>query len=123
MKRGIGAAGHPIAAQFPGEIAGASLKPAWIRTGGAAKETEFPGEIAGASLKRASRPGGRFGRVRIPRRNRRGLIEAGTFHGPKCGVWAEFPGEIAGASLKPMVEVEVLPHDAGNSPAKSPGPH
>ena len=41
---------RPRRPEFPGEIAGASLKPARaLRAGGS--RTEFPGEIAGASLK------------------------------------------------------------------------
>ena len=37
--------------KFPGEIAGASLKPTHRRGGGHRSAREFPGEIAGASLK------------------------------------------------------------------------
>ena len=64
---------------------------------------EFPGEIAGASLKHGGQdvPHGHAGR--IPRRNRRGLIEARLAAGRAAGVPAEFPGEIAGASLKPSM--------------------
>ena len=135
--------------------------------------SEFPGEIAGASLKHIGlelviRP-----RAGIPRRNRRGLIEAarrvvmsrpaerkfpgeiagaslkrpdGSVHAGVAGV--KFPGEIAGASLKPIFARSVvawvvrkfpgeiagaslkrpgpeLPARTArpNSPAKSPGPH
>ena len=42
-------------AEFPGEIAGASLKPRRARDPRARRRAEFPGEIAGASLKLADR--------------------------------------------------------------------
>ena len=41
-----------------------------------------------------------FFRGRIPRRNRRGLIEAPTAASTRAPSGPEFPGEIAGASLK-----------------------
>ena len=98
MKLGWMATSCGRSVQFPGEIAGASLK----RHPGETDERAghvFPGEIAGASLKPVQRD-------RLPHR------PAG-----------EFPGEIAGASLKrdpaPLRRHE-LPR---NSPAKSPGPH
>ena len=65
----------PRMSGFPGEIAGASLKPAGLSSVGDIP-AGFPGEIAGASLKRARL-------ARVERRPRHG-----------------FPGEIAGASLK-----------------------
>ena len=65
---------------------------------GAASGPEFPGEIAGASLKRHPYDDVVVGLREIPRRNRRGLIEA------QCD------------PAYPLVA-------ARNSPAKSPGPH
>ena len=85
--------------QFPGEIAGASLKPADLRAG-EPPTAEFPGEIAGASLKRDELTVRVAGGGTIPRRNRRGLIEATGPTRPRPGPREEFPGEIAGASLK-----------------------
>ena len=112
---------------FPGEIAGASLKPGVVRHAARDPRRVFPGEIAGASLKqprarghvdcdvdgfpRRNRRGlieagvcaacsGASGALRFPRRNRRGLIEA-LRKTAKNGVYdVVFPGEIAGASLK-----------------------
>ena len=84
----------------------------------------------------------------IPRRNRRGLIEAPARTARPGGKLEQFPGEIAGASLKPPPEgrrparteggiprrnrrglIEARPGarsgrvKARDSPAKSPGPH
>ena len=84
--------------EFPGEIAGASLKrtpPSPAPTG---PPPQFPGEIAGASLKLSRRYWRGAARFAIPRRNRRGLIEAFT-------------------------QNEAAPDAEDNSPAKSPGPH
>ena len=61
--------------------------------------------------------------VRIPRRNRRGLIEAMTCASIVAAIEDEFPGEIAGASLKLVVTTVALSRLPANSPAKSPGPH
>ena len=109
----------------------------------------FPGEIAGASLKRRLRPRPERRRPdRFPRRNRRGLIEAGprrwgaarwraVFPGEIAGASLKrpvltprpergrevFPGEIAGASLKPVVAESKSACHFWFSPAKSPGPH
>ena len=107
---------------FPGEIAGASLKRGRPTGIGTARRRRFPGEIAGASLKRDlpvvdERPEAGFpGEIAgaslklhqpaldqrtersIPRRNRRGLIEADRW-GTSCG------------------------RAPSDSPAKSPGPH
>ena len=99
MKRGPEAlVDAPHREQFPGEIAGASLKRVGPRGRDVAREAEFPGEIAGASLK--PQAGAEFCREPglIPRRNRRGLIEA-----------VASPAATAARS--------------DNSPAKSPGPH
>ena len=87
-------------AEFPGEIAGASLKPPLDRPA-ARVDLPFPGEIAGASLKRVPRIGLATLVRTIPRRNRRGLIEAVQPCRGQVPVLGEFPGEIAGASLKP----------------------
>ena len=62
----------------------------------------FPGEFAGASLKRAQREA-QPGRVlAVPRRIRRGLIEACSPGGRAC-IPGRFPGEFAGASLKRLL--------------------
>ena len=87
------------AGEFPGEIAGASLKHRPVRDHLREDEAKFPGEIAGASLKR----------------NGQALDVLGT-HG-------KFPGEIAGASLKHLPPLVRRDADRRNSPAKSPGPH
>ena len=109
----------------------------------------FPGEIAGASLK----PGRKSDTIAasergIPRRNRRGLIEAHSRTRSTISGYSRFPGEIAGASLKPEVALRLVdagggrfpgeiagaslkrpvaelhvPPDDLDSPAKSPGPH
>ena len=72
--RGPGRTSGP-AGRFPGEIAGASLKRSvWPRA--QRHSRGFPGEIAGASLKRATGREVDVVRPLIPRRNRRGLIEA-----------------------------------------------
>ena len=62
---------------------------------------DFPGEIAGASLKPALVRDPVFVAGLFPRRNRRGLIEASGGRAPIEDPTADFPGEIAGASLKP----------------------
>ena len=87
-------------AQFPGEIAGASLKPEpqGIRIGGGLRR--FPGEIAGASLKPLAPRLHERAPLRVPRRNRRGLIEARLSRVGQALPPRAFPGEIAGASLK-----------------------
>ena len=64
----------------------------------------FPGEIAGASLKRAAYLARGKVPETIPRRNRRGLIEARPGERSGRGRLAEFPGEIAGASLKRLAD-------------------
>ena len=87
---------HEEAPVFPGEIAGASLKQPHFRDI-ASVTVRFPGEIAGASLKRLESEALPRLALEIPRRNRRGLIEA-----PRL-----------------TLEGEVL----ADSPAKSPGPH
>ena len=96
-------AGHQrdVQSVFPGEIAGASLKRRVPRPSLAQHRPVFPGEIAGASLK-PGRPGGFGGRSGsgFPRRNRRGLIEAGGCRTDWTRHQEVFPGEIAGASLK-----------------------
>ena len=62
--------------------------------------------------------------ARIPRRNRRGLIEARSDSAFRLlSKTGEFPGEIAGASLKRAEGAHGLRELRGNSPAKSPGPH
>ena len=98
MKQRVGAGGCPLPPpEFPGEIAGASLK----RSGRVLPRAdcgEFPGEIAGASLKPLPPTQRRHAMTLIPRRNRRGLIEA-----------VASPAATAARS--------------DNSPAKSPGPH
>ena len=101
MKRGS-RPGGPVRAggsEFPGEIAGASLKRPPPRLPRAVRAVEFPGEIAGASLKRRDR------------------------HHLRRAVLHEFPGEIAGASLKRELDRAPPQVLAQNSPAKSPGPH
>ena len=111
------------------------------------RDVQFPGEIAGASLKQIGHDVVPIEVYEIPRRNRRGLIEAhlietGTLRGlviprrnrrglieaRRAGDWMihreeEFPGEIAGASLKPRRARDPGARDLANSPAKSPGPH
>ena len=85
---------------FPGEIAGASLKLARLRRR-SWRSSAFPGEIAGASLKQAREPDpGAEQAPLVPRRNRRGLIEAEAAPRWRGAPGAGFPGEIAGASLK-----------------------
>ena len=98
-------------------------------------------------MKRRSRPRGTDGTALIPRRNRRGLIEARRSRARRGRPSPEFPGEIAGASLKPVhptpdgrepnqfpgeiagaslkqaALATAAPAIVQNSPAKSPGPH
>ena len=62
--------------RFPGEIAGASLKHQRELAQHLEARWRFPGEIAGASLKRIDTSDEDDILLRIPRRNRRGLIEA-----------------------------------------------
>ena len=120
--------GHDVDRPFPGEFAGASLKPVFYSKTPSLRTLlpPFPGEFAGASLKPPS--GADIGSIpsRVPRRIRRGLIEAPPTFVPlfpaagfvprrirrglieaivsgrspieKIGA---FPGEFAGASLKP----------------------
>ena len=108
---------------FPGEIAGASLKQLRVRRQRAEAAGGFPGEIAGASLKRVDLDGETIAQQVIPRRNRRGLIEASIRRREGITRAIRFPGEIAGASLKRDLRVEGH-HERGlDSPAKSPGPH
>ena len=65
-------ADHP---PFPGEFAGASLKPLDLFCGGGGAARAFPGEFAGASLKLVERADIFELPHAIPRRIRRGLIE------------------------------------------------
>ena len=61
---------------FPGEFAGASLKPA-VNEFGVGVPRTFPGEFAGASLKQSRLARRHRAAYRsVPRRIRRGLIEA-----------------------------------------------
>ena len=110
---------------FPGEFAGASLKP--VKPIAQCEDWQtFPGEFAGASLKRLScgcclvlAQGLVPRRIRrglieaarstvldpspcppVPRRIRRGLIEAMSARSLTPGNLRSFPGEFAGASLK-----------------------
>ena len=76
LKHAVRGAGRRRRDGFPGEIAGASLKRADRRVGDARRPRRFPGEIAGASLKRPRGPVDHVHQGGIPRRNRRGLIEA-----------------------------------------------
>ena len=89
--------------------------------GGGRELGRFPGEIAGASLKLEQGAHARPANDAIPRRNRRGLIEARS---RRLRDWTSrrFPGEIAGASLKPH-DRDVNAAINIDSPAKSPGPH
>ena len=86
-------------AEFPGEIAGASLKrdgPDQHRAGGPGiPRRNRRGLIEAAQLEAYALAGGQ-----IPRRNRRGLIEATAEAPPPFDAAPQFPGEIAGASLK-----------------------
>ena len=59
----------------------------------------------------------------IPRRNRRGLIEARGTRAAEVAARPKFPGEIAGASLKLALIAPEGDRGHINSPAKSPGPH
>ena len=69
---------------FPGELAGASLKPRGVEAPGGAGVRPFPGELAGASLKPRRRPTEYVQSRAFPRRTRRGLIEAfGDYFLPK----------------------------------------
>ena len=134
---------------FPGEFAGASLKLGWIvvlscvmvsiprriRRGlieakrrkafaSCGSGTHSPANSPGPSLKRVVNLDGLLGGDSpIPRRIRRGLIEASRF--PRVRPrWAwPFPGEFAGASLKlrPPITGTIINQD--HSPANSPGPH
>ena len=107
---------------FPGEIAGASLKQA---TGHAILRgrARFPGEIAGASLKPSFAVRPLSSLKGIPRRNRRGLIEALKLTISLVDPYTGFPGEIAGASLKLFLFCPPIADTLKDSPAKSPGPH
>ena len=99
MKRQVpGPALALLQPEFPGEIAGASLKPRLDVDVTGFLVREFPGEIAGASLKP----------------DRVEEIEHRVM---------EFPGEIAGASLKHAPMNARFRRARVNSPAKSPGPH
>ena len=62
---------------FPGEIAGASLKHDPVEVLAREGDGGFPGEIAGASLKPFGSGPAERANAELPRRNRRGLIEAG----------------------------------------------
>ena len=89
-----------------------------------ARVGRFPGEIAGASLKRASTNLAAPVSMLVPRRNRRGLIEASRTPLRRTHASALFPGEIAGASLKrDLHRVRGRLLLRRGSPAKSPGPH
>ena len=59
----------------------------------------------------------------IPRRNRRGLIEAIPEAVREATSIVRFPGEIAGASLKLRRSRRRRAGAPSDSPAKSPGPH
>ena len=107
----------------------------------------FPGEFAGASLKQPKPRQSRGGVPHVPRRIRRGLIEALRHEGRRPRRTGPFPGEFAGASLKPLIRygfptvpttvprrirrglIEAWSASAGTegalprSPANSPGPH
>ena len=83
---------------FPGEFAGASLKQHLAVEAGGLELTPFPGEFAGASLKLATIRVALNPAIFIPRRIRRGLIEASPGDSPSCS-------------------------STHHSPANSPGPH
>ena len=126
---------------FPGEFAGASLKQALIAGGHPMATKAFPGEFAGASLKLWRLPALPCAATGVPRRIRRGLIEAGRLQGQagrgRQGVprrirrgliealkvaasrrrYRPFPGEFAGASLKLSSTQELSQY----SPAPFPG--
>ena len=84
----------------------------------------FPGEFAGASLKRgASRAPPGAHEESVPRRIRRGLIEAALGRVGTMTAAGSFPGEFAGASLKRGSARGEAAVGRGRSPANSPGPH
>ena len=108
---------------FPGEIAGASLK---LRSPGRRPRppVRFPGEIAGASLKHRGGPGPDPPLRSIPRRNRRGLIEAGRRRRTTSGSGWRIPRR----NRRGLIEARTSTSTSGtrtraDSPAKSPGPH
>ena len=108
-------------AGFPGEIAGASLK----RAASMRLETArggFPGEIAGASLKRSETGFNPLTPITIPRRNRRGLIEAGG-EGEVAAPDPEIPRRNRRGLIEAGSTVAGAGAGAWDSPAKSPGPH
>ena len=75
--------------------------PLGVRRASSPPVASFPGEFAGASLKQSLARDHRALLVSpVPRRIRRGLIEAASVVALVTGLVAPFPGEFAGASLK-----------------------
>ena len=108
---------------FPGEFAGASLKRFLIGFAIKDKQLPFPGEFAGASLKHQFVDDDDTSLGLVPRRIRRGLIEAQIRPGLRPTAPRPFPGEFAGASLKQAAEWAAERAPVTRSPANSPGPH
>ena len=107
---------------FPGEIAGASLKPLSVSVIGRRVVSVFPGEIAGASLKPVHCSAISMFIVLVPRRNRRGLIEAVANRSLPFDQ-RSVPRRNRRGLIEAMAQGQRVSAIAACSPAKSPGPH
>ena len=111
----------PTPAPFRGEFAAASLKPDLLEAA-PLPGPPFRGEFAAASLKQRDGDMRHRNLSRLPRRIRRGLIEAGQVGGIDV-VQRPFRGEFAAASLKRGRDAGANCLAVRPSAANSPRPH